>query len=488
MTKISCTLESNRVEELDQLLTELKPLILSHISKSSEPGASLGKNVSPQELLKCVPLETPRTGYGTKRVYEVFEQVLENSVVTWHPGFLDKLYASTNPIGVVADILLSLLNTNSHVYTVSPILTLIEKKVSHSYAELFGFNGKFAGGLTFPGGSWSNITSLHMARSILYPQTKTHGNADHRFVIFTSEHSHYSLEKAAILAGMGSGSVIKVQVDANGCMDVEDLNNQVQLAKSKGFTPLYVNATAGTTVLGSFDPLEEISAIAKANNMWFHVDGSWGGNVIFSETYRHKLKGSHLADSLTVNPHKLLGVPTTCSFLLVPDDRTFQTANSLSAPYLFHNTHADDSFYDLADGTMGCGRRPDALKLYMSWMYYGSRGYEERINHAYELASYFANKVAQDTRRFKLISSNPPPALQVCFFFNKNGDFDDDEVNTQTTRKIANQLYNSGRFLVDYTPASGVDGGEFLRVVFNSPIVTSDHVDELYEAIVASAI
>ncbi|KAH3666402.1 hypothetical protein WICMUC_005670 [Wickerhamomyces mucosus] len=484
MTKISSRLEINRVAELDQLLTQLKPLILKHISDSSLPNASLGSKLSPQELAKRIKLDIPEKGYGQEGVYGIFENVLKNSVVTWHPGFLDKLYASTNPIGIISDLLLSLLNTNSHVYTVSPILTLIEKKVGKEYASLFGYNGQFAGGLTFSGGSWSNITSLHIARSILKPETKSKGNGNNKYAIFTSKHSHYSVEKAAILLGFGSDSVFKINVDSNGIMDINDLEIQISKSISNGYIPLYINSTAGTTVFGSFDPFEEISKIAKKYKLWHHIDGSWGGNVIFSSIYKYKLKGSNLADSITANPHKLLGVPTTCSFLLLPDERIFQTANSLKAPYLFHNDQSNDTFYDLADGTMGCGRRPDALKFYLGWYYYGTEGYKERIDHAFELAGYFANKLAQNPNKFKLISTNPPPALQVCFYFNKDGEFKDKDLNTKITREIVGKLHESGRFLIDYSPADGVDHGEFFRVVFVSPNVDSDLIDELYDSII----
>lgn len=484
MPKISSSLELNRVQELDYLLTNLKPLILKHVSDASKKGSSIGPRIAPSELTKEVNLEIPAKGYGKEGVYDLFETVLKNSVVTWHPGFLDKLYASTNPIGVVSDLLLSLLNTNSHVYTVSPILTLIEKKVSKSYANLFGYNGKYAGGLTFSGGSWSNITSLHIARSMLFPETKTTGNDGFKFAIFTSKHSHYSVEKAAILLGLGSQNVFKVNVDAQGVMDVKDLEKQILDSKTKGYTPLYVNATAGTTVFGSFDPFDEISEVAKRHKIWFHIDGSWGGNVVFSEKYKYKLQGSEKADSITANPHKLLGVPTTCSFLLLPDERVFQTSNSLAAPYLFHNNEADDTFYDLADGTMGCGRRPDALKLYMGWYFYGKDGYEERINHAFDLSSYFASRLESNPEKFKLVSSNPPPCMQVCFYFNKDGDFSNKEQNTKTTKEIVGKLHESGKFLVDFAPAAGVEHGEFFRVVFVSPIVDSDTIDDLYNSII----
>lgn len=484
MPKISSTLEINRVQELDYLLTQLKPLILKHVSDSSKPETAVGPRISPLELAKVVKLETPTKGSGKEGVYDLFETVLKNSVVTWHPGFLDKLYASTNAIGVISDLLLSLLNTNSHVYTVSPVLTMIEKKVSKSYANLFGYNGQYAGGLTFSGGSWSNITSLHIARSILFPQTKAQGNDGYKFALFASQHAHYSVEKAAILLGLGANNVFQVKVSSTGVMDVKDLEAKILESKEKGYTPLYVNATAGTTVFGSFDPFDEISVVAKEHNIWFHIDGSWGGNVAFSEKYKYKLKGSEKANSITANPHKLLGVPTTCSFLLLPDERTFQTANSLDAPYLFHNSESDDTFYDLADGTMGCGRRPDALKLYLGWNFYGKEGYEERINHAYDITGYFAQKLNDNPSKFKLVSTNPPPCMQVCFYFNKDGNFENKEQNTKVTREIVAKLHEAGKFLIDYAPASGVDHGEFFRVVFVSPIVTSDLVDDLYNTII----
>ncbi|CCH42533.1 Glutamate decarboxylase [Wickerhamomyces ciferrii] len=484
MPKIASKLELNRVQELDYLLTQLKPLILNHISNASNPESRVGPRISPLELTKLVKLDTPSKGSGKEGVYDLFDTVLKNSVVTWHPGFLDKLYASTNPIGVVSDLLLSLLNTNSHVYTVSPVLTLIEKKVSKSYANLFGFTGQYAGGLTFSGGSWSNITSLQIARSILFPQTKAEGNGNYKFALFASKHSHYSVEKAAILLGLGANNIFDVEVDAAGVLNVQDLENKIIESKEKGFTPLYINSTAGTTVFGSFDPFDEISAIAKKYGIWFHIDGSWGGNVVFSEKYKHKLKGAEKADSITANPHKLLGVPTTCSFLLLPDERVFQTANSLDAPYLFHSAESDDTFYDLADGTMGCGRRPDALKLYLGWNFYGKEGYEERINHAYEITGYFADKLQNNPSKFKLVSTNPPPCMQVCFYFNKDGKFDDKEQNSKITREIVAKLHESGKFLIDFAPAHGVDTGEFFRVVFVSPIVNSDIVDDLYSTII----
>jgi glutamate decarboxylase len=110
-----------------------------------------------------------------------------------------------------------------------------------------------------------------------------------------------------------------------------DLESKILEAKEKGFAPFYVNAGAGTTVFGSYDPLDEIADICERHGLWFHVDGSWGGSVVFSDNLKWKLKGAERSDSLTVNPHKMLGVPVTCSFLLTGDRRRFYQALELKA-------------------------------------------------------------------------------------------------------------------------------------------------------------
>ena len=219
-----------------------------------------------------------------------------------------------------------------HVYQVSPVLTLIEKHVTRSLASLFGLQEPHAGGMSQPGGSAGNASSIVIARNTLYPETKTEGLGSRRFVLFTSAHGHYSLEKAAQMFGFGSNSVISVPMNESGEMDVDQLEDLVVNAKEEGKTPFYVNATAGTTVLGSFDPFEGISAVCKKHNMWMHVDGSWGGSVIFNEEIaKFRLKGAEKADSIVISPHKMLGVPMTCSFLLGRDMREFWKAMTLPA-------------------------------------------------------------------------------------------------------------------------------------------------------------
>lgn len=478
---IESLLEKNRAQELDELLSVLHPKLVEYVAAVDKGKGDLGSYHEPKTLKNEFTSNDEILAKGLQgnhsELFRVIDKVLKYSVNTWNPGFLDKLYASNNPIGVVSDLLLSILNTNSHVYTVSPVLSVLENYIGRKYASLFFKNdADTCGGLTFSGGSWSNITAFHMARSIKYPETKTEGNGNYKFAVYTSDNCHYSVVKGAILLGLGSNSVFKIKTNPDGTMNTQELEKTVQESKESGFTPLSVIATSGTTVFGLFDDLQEIGRIAKNHNLWFHVDGSWGGNVIFSSKRSKYLAGAEHADSITVNPHKMLGIPNTCSFLLVPDVKLFQTANSLAADYLFHSRENEDENLDLADGTMGCGRRADSFKFYLAWLYYGYDGFQKRVDHAYEIVEYFVKKLEADPR-FVLVSKDPQ-CLQVCFYYRPNGFTSKD--HTPVTRFVSRELHRQAKYLVDFS-TNPLDPplGEFFRVVFNLPILTDSVIDDL---------
>jgi glutamate/tyrosine decarboxylase-like PLP-dependent enzyme len=456
---------------------------------------------SPEELQKVLKLDFPASGQGQDGLLQILKQILRYSVNTWHQGFLDKLYASTNAPGVAAELILATLNTNVHVYQVSPALSLIEKHTAKRLASLFGLTGPHAGGISVQGGSASNTTSIVIARNNLFPGTKTDGYSNHKFVLFTSAHGHYSIEKAAQMLGFGSKAAWSVPIDKQGRMIPSELERLIGKAKSEGRTPFYVNTTAGTTVLGSFDPFDEIAEICKKHNLWLHIDGSWGGSYVFSQKHKHKLAGSEKANSIAINPHKMLGVPVTCSFLLGADIRQFHKANTLPAGYLFHNDEPEpvvngkpddqadlrvDSpeVWDLADLTLQCGRRADALKLFLSWTYYGTEGYERQIDEACDVAAYLATLI-ENHPDFILVSENPPPCLQVCFYYapgkklayprggegSPTTEAERAARNSKITEETARTIVHKG-FMVDFAPPSSADeeemgNGKFFRCVVN---------------------
>ncbi|KAI1350396.1 glutamate decarboxylase [Xylaria sp. FL0043] len=487
----------NRADEVEDLINAVKSLIVPYIRAADEASVlrtqgHIGEGPSqrnvlveshhPEDLVKRLRFSLPEgQGRGKDGLLDTIQDVLKYSVNTWDQGFLDKLYSSTNAVGVISEMLLAVLNTNVHIYQTSPSLTIVEKTTSRALASLFGLTGPRAGGVTCQGGSSSNLTSLITARNTLYPTTKTQGNAGFVFALFTSAHGHYSVEKAATTAGMGSQNVITVPVDSEGRMIPLALRDAVLDAEEKGMTPLYVNATAGTTVLGSFDAFHEIADVCEDFGIWMHVDASWGGPVAFSAAQRHKLAGVERAHTVTVNPHKMMNVPVTCSFLLTRDLAVFHRANTLPAGYLFHGDDDNDDddggssnanvseetaekeYWDLADLTLQCGRRGDSLKLALAWIYYGAAGFEAQIDHAFDMAARLASLV-EKADDFALLSSNPPPCLQVCFYHAPGGVLDSNaEANTRRTKTMVRKLVSRG-FMVDYAPG---ENGSFFRVVVN---------------------
>jgi glutamate decarboxylase len=260
--------------------------------------------------------------------------------------------------------------------------------------------------------------------------------------------------------------VIPVPVDSSGRIIPSEFEKCVQESLKRGETPFFLNATAGTTVHGSFDPFTPLSKICKENNMWLHIDGSWGGPVIFSPAHaKSRLDGAHLADSITINPHKMLGVPVTCSFLLGADMNKFHAALTLPAGYLFHDAPGQQAadLYDLGDITPQCGRRGDALKFWLALQYYGANHFREWVQNAYGNAEYLLAKL-KESGRFVTISPEPLPCLQVCFYYAKEGVLGEDaEDNSKVTADIAKRLISRG-FMIDYAPG---EKGKFFRVVVN---------------------
>ncbi|KAJ1933453.1 Glutamate decarboxylase 2 [Linderina macrospora] len=355
------------------------------------------------------------------------------------------------------------------------------------------------------------------ARNRRFPELKTGGFGalvGVRPVVFTSSHGHYSIDKAAVAAGIGLDNVIKVPTDECGRMDAKALRALVKQAVEDGATPFFVNATAGTTVLGAFDPVAEIADVCDEFSMWLHVDGSWGAPLVLFGGQEAAVGAEFPAgriNSLTVNPHKLMGIPLQCSFLLMRDGLgPMKDALGLNASYLFHShdTDPDDvsagaasaacarlgGSWDVGDATMGCGRRPDAIKLWVVWRYYGTGYFRERVVRARHLAIQLAEMV--ETRQsavgqWRLAAR--PQSNCVCFWFVPRGIGEEDLA--EATRTICHRINTAGKILIDYatvdlfrsSPNHSI--GEkyqvptFFRIPLNNPAVDTKTLELILSTI-----
>uniref|UniRef100_A0A1B0DE52 Uncharacterized protein n=1 Tax=Phlebotomus papatasi TaxID=29031 RepID=A0A1B0DE52_PHLPP len=204
-----------------------------------------------------------------------------------HPHFFNQLSCGLDIISMAGEWLTATANTNMFTYEIAPVFILMENVVLTKMREIIGWN--CGDSILAPGGSISNLYAFLAARHKMFPGYKEHGSRalPGDLVMFTSDQSHYSVKSCAAVCGLGTDNCVMVPSDEHGRMITTELERMILERKAKGQIPFFVSATAGTTVLGAFDPLNEIADICDKYNLWLHVDAAWGGGLLLSRKYRH---------------------------------------------------------------------------------------------------------------------------------------------------------------------------------------------------------
>jgi len=357
--------------------------------------------------------------------------------------FFNQLFGGRQGKAILGDLLAVILNNSMYTYKVAGPQVGIEQEIIRKSCDLIGY-GKQSNG-TFPtGGSMSNYMALVMARDKYDLSIRNNGITE-RLVIYTSVESHYSNAKNASFVGIGRSNVRYIDADDNGCMIPSILEDWIKQDINNGYTPIYVNATAGTTVLGAFDPVNKIADVCEKYNLWLHVDGAYCGGVIFSRKYRHLVDGVKRADSFSFNAHKMLGAPLTCSVLLVKNKENLSNSFNNDAKYLYQ-TDKDD--FNLGKTSFQCGRRNDALKFWTLWKSIGTKGLEKMVNHQFYLADE-ARDYINNNSDYELYSFDN--SISVCF--NYMG---------LDAKKICKALYENHKTLVGF---GSFGDNDFIRLV-----------------------
>jgi glutamate/tyrosine decarboxylase-like PLP-dependent enzyme len=457
------------------VLRNLFDLIHDWIDKSSDPGQPVNNYYSPQELSEKLNLSIPSQGISEDEFLSEMKSYLDHAVKTAHPQYLNQLFGGFNLPAFVGEVITALTNTSMYTYEVAPVATLIENQLIDKMLSYTGWETGTGSFLT--GGSNTNMVAMLLARNSVVKKAKQEGiTGAPKLVAFVSEKSHFSMLKAANTIGIGQENVIKVKVDENGRMRGESLRKSIKSAKNKGLTPFIVCSTAGTTETGSFDAIDEIADVTEDFGVWHHVDGSWGGSSILSEKRKHYFAGLERADSFSWNPHKLMSIPLICSVLLVKDpDILSREIRSYDADYIYHDN--DSSAYDLGPASLQCGRRVDALKLWLSWKHYGDHGYAERIEKVYDLAQY-ATEVVKKTKGLELLF--PTQSLNVNFRYTSEASLDLNELNKSARYALIRQ----GKAMVNYCH---IDDKISIRLVLLNPDLQKSDIDDFFHRFLETA-
>jgi len=286
--------------------------------------------------------------------------------------------------------------------------------------------------------------SMVMARDAASSQV-SHQGLKEQMIVYTSKESHYSIPKNAAFCGIGRDNVRYVPTDSEGRLDPTKLEELIATDISSGKKPVMVNLTAGTTVLGAFDPIRDVHAICKKHNLWLHVDGAYCGSVIFSIKYKHLIDGLDLVDSFSFNAHKMIGTPLSCSLIVVQDKKYLYDSFSNDASYLYQTDH--DGF-NLGKTSLQCGRRNDALKFWTLWKSVGTSGLEKIIDHQFALADT-AREYIRNNEDYTLYSFDD--SIGICFNY-----------RDIPARDICTLLYEHSELMVGY---GTFRENEFIRLV-----------------------
>lgn len=387
--------------------------------------------------------------------------ILDATPSTASPRFFSQLFAGRDIAATLAEMLTALTNNSMYTYKVAGPQVLIEDEVIRRMARFVGFSS--GEGIFTPGGSLSNLAAMILARNELLPGVREHGLSGPPAIVYTSAESHYSIRKAAGMIGLGRDNVRVIPVDERGRMRPDALAEAIVRDRDEGLQPIMVNATAGTTVLGAFDPIEVIEPIAREHGLWLQIDGAFGGTVLCSTTHRHLLAGCERADSFTWDAHKMMGVPLTSSVLLVRPRGALLRSFDEQASYLFQQ---DTEELNPGTRSLQCGRRNDALKVWATWTHHGDAGLEARVDRLFDLARYAADRIQADDA---MMLTCPPESTTVCF-----------EVTGKPSDAICDSLDRLGRIKVGW---GVVEGRRVIRLVCADPDQTQADLDVFFDEV-----
>lgn len=422
-------------------------------------------------VISAVDLDRP-LGDASAALDELERVYLQDAVYFHHPRYLGHLNCPVVIPAVLGEAVLSAVNSSLDTWDQSAGGTLIERRLIDWTAQRIGL-GAAADGVFTSGGTQSNLQALLLARQ----EAKTADLAKLR--IFTSECSHFSVQKSATLLGLGHEAVVSIPVDRNKRMQTVALAAELARCSREGLVPMAVVATAGTTDFGSIDPLPEIAELAEQYGTWMHVDAAYGCGLLVSPSRRHLLDGIEHADSVTVDYHKSFFQPVSSSAVLVRDAATLGHA-TYHADYLNPRRTVEEGIPNQVDKSLQTTRRFDALKLWMTLRVMGADGVGQLFDEVCELAGAGWELLAADPRYEVVVR----PQLSTLVYR-----YIPEAVTSPTLIDRANlyarkALFASGEAVVAGTK---VGGRQYLKFTLLNPETTTEDIAAVLDLIAGHA-
>ncbi|XRE44638.1 Aromatic-L-amino-acid decarboxylase [Tenacibaculum discolor] len=454
-------------EEMKSYGYKIVDIIAEHWAtlEQKKPVASASR----KEMDSIFLQEAPNKGMSAEKVLDfVMDNVIPNSTVISHPKAYSFVPGPSNFISTMADSLATGFNIFSGGWMVSPAAAELEIVTMNWLLKMYNFPVEKGGGIFTSGGSMANLTALVTARRLKC------GDDFSKAVIYLSDQAHSSNIKAIRVLGFKKEQIRILPTDLEFRISINKLKNAIAKDRLEGLQPFCYIASAGTTNTGTVDPLDEIADICEEEDLWFHIDGAYGGAAILAEKGAKALRGIERADSLTVDPHKWFYQPYEIGCLLVKDASWLSGTFSEKPEYLrdIEGNESEINFYDYG---IQLTRRFRALKFYMSIKTYGLDAFKEAVTYNIQLADD-VEKMLRKSRNWEIIS--PATLAVINFRYNPIGlnleEKEIDELNQKISQKI---MESREAFLVTTILNKQV----VLRMCLINPKTTMDDIKETLE-------
>ncbi|HXU45386.1 MAG TPA: pyridoxal-dependent decarboxylase [Thermoanaerobaculia bacterium] len=430
--------------------------------------------IQPGDVARSLPEAPPEHPEPLDRLLDDFSALIEPNVTHWnHPGFLAYFAITGSGPGILGEALAAGLNVNAMLWRTGPAPTELEERTCDWLRQMMDLPPVFRGHINDTA-SISSLLALAVARHRapgLDVRSKGLSGRDlPALTVYASDQAHSSIDKAAMLLGLGAENVRRVESDPKTFrMSVPALERAIAADRAAGKLPIAVVSTSGSTSTTSLDPTREIAAVCRRESLWLHVDAAYGGPAAICPELRPLFDGMDEADSIVVNPHKWLFVPVDCSILYVRDPALLKDAFSLVPEYL---KTGDAGATNLMDLGIQLGRRFRSLKLWMVIRAFGVEGLRERIRAHCALATRLAERVAVDPR-FELAA--PAPLSAVCLRLRAAEGQDEKTAN----ERLLAAINAEGPFFLSHTV---LNGRYAIRVAIGNIRTGERHLDALWQA------
>jgi len=409
----------------------------------------------PSELKAKLPAQLPGTGAETHALLkETWELLTQNSLFNGHPRFWGYITSSPSPIGMLADLMASAINSNCGAFVLSPMATEIEKQTVNWLGQLIGY--PTGDGIVVSGGNMANLVGFLAARKAKAKwdiRQNGLGPRCGKWRIYASAETHTWISKAADLFGMGLDAIRWVPVDEHQRIDTKILEEKIAEDKKNDFVPFIIVGTAGAVGTGVVDDLHTLASISQKEDCWFHIDGAYGGFAAAIPELKEMFKGFELADSVAIDPHKWLYSPLEAGCTLVKDPHTLVDAFSFHPVY--YNFEGEEepqtNFYERG---MQNSRGFRALKVWLSLRHIGFDAHIQLIREDIELAKRLF-EILQKQNEIEVFTQHL--SITTFRYVPLNGKRDPEFLN-ELNQTLLNKLQSGGEVFL----SNAVINGNFL--------------------------